>query len=211
MVDPAVLPGFLVAVLLISLAPGTDMAFIIATSADRGSRSGVQAAVGMATGMVLWTLAATLGLGALLRAEPAVFASIRVLGALYLLWLGVRTLRSARARASASVKHQSASAATNLVWRGMLTNLTNPKILVFFVAFLPQFVRTSSGGASVQLLTLGGLFLLMGLGVDCLTALAAGSLRTMLRPGARTITALNVAAGATFCVLAAALAAEAVG
>jgi threonine/homoserine/homoserine lactone efflux protein len=208
MVDPAVLPGFLVAVLLISLAPGTDMAFIIATSVDRGSVAGVQSAVGMAIGMAIWTIAATLGLGALLHAEPAVFASLRILGAAYLLWLGVSTLRSAHA--DASNERQSRSPVGYLVGRGMLTNLTNPKILVFFVAFLPQFVRSSTGGASVQLLTLGGLFLLVGLGVDCLIAVAAGSLRTMLAPGGRTITALNVAAGATFCVLAAALAAEAV-
>jgi threonine/homoserine/homoserine lactone efflux protein len=207
MVDPAVLPGFLVAVLLICLAPGTDMAFIIASSVDRGSGAGVQSAVGMAMGMAVWTVAATLGLGALLHAEPAVFASLRILGALYLSWLGVSTLRSARADAGNETPPP--SAVTYLVGRGMLTNLTNPKILVFFVAFLPQFVRTSTNGASVQLLTLGGLFLLVGLGVDCLIALAAGSLRTMLRPGGRTATILNLAAGATFCVLAAALAAEA--
>jgi threonine/homoserine/homoserine lactone efflux protein len=207
MVDPAVLPGFLVAVLLISLAPGTDMAFIIATSVDRGSGAGVQSAVGMAIGMAIWTIAATLGLGALLHAQPAVFASLRILGAVYLLWLGVSTLRSARSDGSSET--QSRSPVGRLVGRGMLTNLTNPKILVFFVAFLPQFVRTSSDGASVQLLTLGGIFLLVGLGVDCVTALAAGSLRTMLRPGGRAATVLNVAAGVTFCVLAAALAAEA--
>jgi threonine/homoserine/homoserine lactone efflux protein len=207
MVDPAVLPGFLVAVLLISLAPGTDMAFIIATSVDRGSGAGVRSAVGMAMGMAVWTIAATLGLGALLHAEPAVFASLRILGAVYLLWLGVSTLRSARA--DGSNERQSRSPVSYLVGRGMLTNLTNPKILVFFVAFLPQFVRTSSNGASVQLLTLGGMFLVVGLGVDCLTALAAGGLRTMLRPGGRAATVLNVAAGVTFCVLAAALAAEA--
>jgi threonine/homoserine/homoserine lactone efflux protein len=207
MVDPAVLPGFLVAVLLISLAPGTDMAFIIATSVDRGSVAGVQSAVGMAIGMAIWTIAATLGLGALLHAEPAVFASLRILGAAYLLWLGVSTLRSAHA--DASNERQSRSPVGYLVGRGMLTNLTNPKILVFFVAFLPQFVRTSSHEASVQLLTLGGIFLLVGLSVDCITALAAGSLRTMLRPGGRAASVLNVAAGVTFCVLAAALAAEA--
>lgn len=207
MVDPTVLPGFLVAVLLICLAPGTDMAFIIATSVDRGSRAGVQSAAGMALGMAVWTIAATLGLGALLHAEPAVFASLRILGALYLLWLGVSTLRSARA--DPSDQAPSPSAVTYLVGRGMLTNLTNPKILVFFVAFLPQFVHNSRSGASVQLLTLGGLFLLVGLGVDTVIALAAGRLRTMLHPGGRTATALNVAAGATFCVLAAALAGEA--
>jgi threonine/homoserine/homoserine lactone efflux protein len=208
MVDPSVLPGFLVAVLLICLAPGTDMAFIVATSVDRGSAAGVQSAFGMAMGMAVWTIAATLGLGVLLQADPAIFASLRILGAIYLLWLGVNTLRSARA--DAGNQPPSPSAVTYLVGRGMLTNLTNPKILVFFVAFLPQFVRTSTNAASVQLLTLGGLFLLVGLGVDCLIALAAGSLRTMLRPGGRTATMLNVAAGATFCVLAAALAGEAV-
>jgi threonine/homoserine/homoserine lactone efflux protein len=208
MVDPSVLPGFLVAVLLICLAPGTDMAFIVATSVDRGSAAGVQSAFGMAMGMAVWTIAATLGLGVLLQADPAIFASLRILGAIYLLWLGVNTLRSARA--DAGNQPPSPSAVTYLVGRGMLTNLTNPKILVFFVAFLPQFVRTSTNAASVQLLTLGGLFLLVGLGVDCLIALAAGSLRTMQRPGGRTATMLNVAAGATFCVLAAALAGEAV-
>jgi threonine/homoserine/homoserine lactone efflux protein len=207
MVDPAVLPGFLVAVLLICLAPGTDMAFIIATSVGRGSAAGVRSAVGMALGMVLWTIATALGLGALLHAEPAVFASLRILGAVYLAWLGVGTLRSARADAGTEAPP---SESAYLVGRGMLTNLTNPKILVFFVAFLPQFVRSAANGASLQLLTLGGLFLLVGLGVDCLVALAAGSLRTVLRPGGGAARALNVAAGITFCVLAAALAAEAV-
>jgi threonine/homoserine/homoserine lactone efflux protein len=208
MVDPAVLPGFLVAVLLICLAPGTDMAFVIATSVGRGSAAGVRSAVGMALGMVLWTIATALGLGALLHAEPAVFTSLRIVGAAYLAWLGISALRSARADAGA--ESPSPSPGTRLVGRGMLANLTNPKILVFFVAFLPQFVRPSSDAASVQLLTLGGLFLLVGLGVDCLVALAAGSLRTVLRPGGGTARALNVAAGITFCVLAAALAAEAV-
>jgi threonine/homoserine/homoserine lactone efflux protein len=207
MVDPAVLPGFLIAVLLICLAPGTDMAFIIAMSVGRGSRAGVQSAVGMAIGMAIWTAAAALGLGALLHAEPAVFASLRVLGAVYLLWLGVTALRSARA--DANTETPSPPAPTYLVGRGMLTNLTNPKILVFFVAFLPQFVSTSSNGEGMQLLILGGLFLLVGFSVDCLVALSAGKLRSMLRPGGRAATTLNVAAGATFCVLAVALAAEA--
>ena len=183
------------------------MAFIIAASADRGTRAGVQSALGMAIGMALWTVATSLGLAALLHAEPAALYAIRVIGAAYLLWLGFTTLRSAR-RSSISAEAP-APARQNFVVRGMMANLINPKIVVFFAAFLPQFVRTSAGLVSLQLLTLGGLFLVTGLGVDCLVALAAGRLRLALRPGRRLATGLSVTAGIVLCGLAATLAAGA--
>jgi threonine/homoserine/homoserine lactone efflux protein len=205
MVELGVLPGFLLAVLLICLAPGPDMAFIIATSTDRGSRAGVQSALGMAIGMALWTVATALGLAALLHAEPAALLVIRVVGAAYLLWLGITTLRSAR-RSSASPQAPSAGG-RNLVVRGMMANLINPKVVVFFAAFLPPFVRASAGPASLQLLTLGGLFLLTGLGVDCMVALAAGHLRQALRAGGRLAVGLSLTAGVVLCVLAGTLAA----
>ena len=207
MIELSVLPGFLLVVLLICVAPGPDMAFIIAASTDRGTRAGVQAALGMAIGMALWTVATSLGLAALLRAEPAALDAIRVIGAAYLLWLGITTLRSAR-RSSISAQAP-APAGQNFVVRGMMANLINPKIVVFFAAFLPQFVRTSAGPASLQLLTLGGLFLLTGLGVDCLVALGAGHLRLALRTGGRLATGLSVTAGIVLCGLAVTLAAGA--
>jgi threonine/homoserine/homoserine lactone efflux protein len=204
-VAPAVLPGFLLVALLICVAPGPDMAFIIAVSIGAGWRAGVQSAVGMALGQVLWTVATAFGLAALLHTSPLALVGIRVFGAGYLLWLGVTTLRSARSGSAGPQEH--APAGRNFAVRGMLTNLTNPKVMMFFAAFLPQFVRASAGPASVQMLTLGGLFLLAGLGVDSLVALAAGRLRLSMQPGRRTATVLNVIAGITFCALAAGLAA----
>jgi len=213
MVDPGMLSAFLLVALLICIAPGPDMVFIIAASIDRGSRAGVRSALGMATGIALWTVATALGLAALLHAAPAALDVIRVVGAGYLLWLGFTTLRSARsarsARGSSVTTQAPASTGQNLIVRGLMTNLLNPKVVVFFAAFLPQFVRPAAGSVSLQLLTLGGLFLLMGLGVDCMVALAAGRLRQALHPGGRLATGLSVTAGVVLCGLAATLAAGA--
>jgi threonine/homoserine/homoserine lactone efflux protein len=209
MIEPAVLPAFLLVVLLICIAPGPDMAFIIAMSIDWGWRAGVRAAIGMAAGQALWTVATALGLSALLRAEPAALDAIRIVGALYLLWLGITTLRSARASSNSSGE-KAASTGRNFVVRGLLTNLGNPKVVMFFAAFLPQFVRPAAGPASFQLLTLGGIFVVAGLGVDSLVALGAGRLRLALQPGGRMATALSVTAGIVLCGLAVALAVEVV-
>jgi len=140
-------------------------------------------------------------------AEPAALLAIRVIGVGYLLWLGFSTLRSARR--SSTGKDVLVPTGRNLVARGMMTNLANPKIVVFFVAFLPQFVRPAGSPVSLQLLTLGGLFLMIGLAVDSLVALTAGHLRLALRPGGRMATGLSITAGIVLCVLAAALAVEA--
>lgn len=208
MVDPAVLPGFILVVLLICVAPGPDMAFIIAMSIDSGSLAGVRSAAGMAAGMALWTVATALGLGAILHELPAAFAAIRAAGAVYLLWLGITTLRSARAARAAGGGGQAGVPERKFALRGMLTNLANPKIAVFFAAFLPQFVRSSAGPAWPQLLTLGALFLLAGLLVDSLVAMGAGRLRQALAPGGRMAAALSVTAGIVLCALAVGLAVE---
>lgn len=183
------------------------MAFIIAMSIDSGSRAGVQSAIGMAVGQVLWTVATALGLAALLHAEPAALDAIRIVGAAYLLWLGFTTLRSARA--SATSTEPPASTGRKFFLRGMLTNLGNPKVIVFFAAFLPQFVRPAAGPVSLQLLSLGGLFVLAGLGVDSLVALIAGRFRKALNPGGRTARALSITVGLVLCALAVVLVIEA--
>jgi threonine/homoserine/homoserine lactone efflux protein len=205
MVDPAVLPGFLLIALAICVAPGPDMAFVAAMSISGGSLSGVRAAAGMAAGMAVWTLATALGLAALLHAVPAAMEAIRIAGAAYLLVLGITTLRSARKAATEPVP---APPGGRIVLRGLLTNLGNPKIVVFFAAFLPQFVRASAGPAWSQLLILGLLFLVMGLAVDSAVATAAGALA--LVPGGRVQVVLGVTAGLVLCGLAVGLALEAI-
>ena len=205
MINPAVLPGFLGAVLVISFAPGPDMAFIVATSIGWGARAGVKSAIGMAMGMGLWTIGSAVGLGALLRTEPAAFDAIRLAGAAYLCWLGFSTFRSLRA---APPEDPPAGAGERLVMRGVIANLTNPKILIFFVAFLPGFVSSGSSSASAQLLTLGVLFLTVGLCVDSGVALAAGRLRELARPNGRATLTMTIAAAITYLALAAVITIE---
>jgi threonine/homoserine/homoserine lactone efflux protein len=126
-------------------------------------------------------------------------------GAAYLCWLGFSAFRSLRA---APHEDAPAEAGERLVLRGVIANLTNPKILMFFVAFLPGFVSSGSSSASAQLLTLVVLFLAVGLCVDSGVALAAGRLRELARPRGHAARTMTVAAAVTYLALAAVIALE---
>jgi len=200
-IDTRVLPGFLVAVFLVTLAPGPDNTYIAAVALARGTRAGLQSALGMSLGMVVHVCAAALGLAALLRSTPDALVVIRLLGAGYLAWLAVTTLRAVRRRAfQGGPPHDG-----RLLWRAVLTNLTNPKVIIFFAAFLPQFTRPGHGPLVVQLLTLGVLFLLVGLLCDSLIGVSAGHLGSAVGSTGRAAQILTVVAGLTFAALAALL------
>jgi threonine/homoserine/homoserine lactone efflux protein len=204
MLDPAVLPGFLVAVALVTLAPGPDNTYIAAVALARGSRAGVLSAAGMSLGMVVHVSAAALGLALLLRSTAWVLTSVQLAGAAYLGWLAVTTLRAARRATHLG----DAPPDRQLLKRAVLTNLTNPKVIIFFAAFLPQFTRHGHGPLAVQLLTLGSIFLLVGLVCDSAIGLAVGRLGRSVAPGGRGATTLTVVAGLTFATLAVVLLAE---
>jgi threonine/homoserine/homoserine lactone efflux protein len=197
MIDPAVLPGFLAAVFLVALAPGPDNTYIAAVALARGARAGLVSAAGMSLGMVVHVCAAALGLAVLLRSAPEALVAVRLLGAAYLGWLAVTTLRSA----SRDAGEPSADPGASLLWRAALTNLTNPKVVIFFAAFLPQFTRPEQGSLAFQLLTLGLIFLLVGLVCDVVVGISAGRLGRLLGAGGGAARALTVVAGLTFAVL----------
>ena len=207
MLDPAVLPGFVTAVVLVTVAPGPDNAFIAAVALDRGVRAGLLSAVGMALGMVVHVTATALGLALVLRSAPAALDVVRLLGATYLAWLAVTTLRSAGSRPTAAHRPPPDR---NLLGRAVLTNVTNPKVILFFAAFLPQFVRTGHGPAGLQLATLGLIFLLVGLAVDAGVGVGAGKLGQVLAADGRAATATTRLAGLTFAALATLLLVDAV-
>jgi threonine/homoserine/homoserine lactone efflux protein len=204
MIDIAVLPGFLIAVFLVTLAPGPDNTYIAAVALARGTRAGLESAVGMSLGMVVHVCAAAFGLAALLRATPDALVAIRFLGAAYLSWLAATTLRSARHIASAQRAPED-----RLFRKAILTNLTNPKVIIFFAAFLPQFTRPGHGPVAVQLLTLGAMFLLVGLLCDSVIGVSVGYLGRAIGSTGRAAQSLTVVAGLTFAVLAAILLLEA--
>ena len=200
MLDLAVLPGFLVAVVLVTLAPGPDNTYIAAVALARGSRAQRVALrrQGCPFGMLVHVGApSTLGLAVLMRSTPWVLTAVQLAGAAYLGWLAVTTLRAARRATPITA----APPPRQLLKRAVLTNLTNPKVILFFAAFLPQFTRHGHGPLAVQLLTLGLIFLLVGLICDSAIGLTVGRLGRSFAPGGRGTTTLTTVAGLTFATL----------
>jgi threonine/homoserine/homoserine lactone efflux protein len=183
--DSASLLIFIAASLALLLTPGPAVLYIVARSLHEGRRAGLVSCLGIAVGTLLHIAAVTFGLAALVLSSAMAFAAVRYLGAAYLIYLGLRTLL-ARSDAAEDRASPPARRLRRIFFEGILVNATNPKAVLFFVAFLPQFVDLSRGEPQRQLLVLGLVFLVMALTTDSAFALAAGSLRGWLtRRGAR--------------------------
>ncbi len=152
------LPFLAVSALLI-VAPGPDMALVARNSLVAGARGGILTSLGSATGLVIWTLAASAGVAALLRASEPAFLALKIVGAAYLVFLGVQALRAAWRRDGGAAPVRTRS--RRFYRQGLVSNLGNPKIAVFFTSFLPQFAP--AGASFFALLALGLLFSLMTL------------------------------------------------
>lgn len=209
MVDIGLYLVFIVTVVLICIVPGTDMVYIITHGVSMGVRAALVASLGMSVGMMVHTTAVVLGLGALVAASPTAYALLRYAGAAYLVYLGVRTLLDSRHRPETAEPDDSGSPVGRrlpmaaVFGRAVVTNVLNPKIVVFYLAFLPQFVRSDQGGSSGQLLVLGLTFVVIGLLIDAAVALASGRIGIWLRRDNRSVTWLNRLAGTVFLGLAA--------
>jgi threonine/homoserine/homoserine lactone efflux protein len=162
---------FLSAALLLNLTPGPDMLFVAGTSAARGRRAGVLAALGVGLGCAVHIVLAAVGLSALLATSAFAFAVIKWAGAAYLVWVGISMMR---ARPSVSAV-ATPPGARNVFWQGALTNALNPKVALFFLAFLPQFVDAGASGQAGAFVALGVLFTISGTVVNAIVALAAGT------------------------------------
>jgi threonine/homoserine/homoserine lactone efflux protein len=176
--DWPVFLSFALAGLALNIVPGADMTFVIAASARGGRRDGLIAALGIGAGALFHILAAVLGLSALLASSQAAFALLKWVGAAYLLYLAVAILRSGPTQAGTP---QAAFSGWRLFRSAMLVNLLNPKVAIFFLAFLPQFVDPQAAAPALQILCLGLWFDFAGTIVNCLVALAAASAAERLR------------------------------
>ena len=157
------LPFLALSVLLI-LIPGPDTAVVTKNALVGGRRSGVLAAIGVSIGLTVWTIAAAFGIAALLRASAVAFLVLKLAGAVYLIWIGVQMLRARGFVPPTSTDHglTRRAAGRKAVRQGLLSDLGNPKIAVFFTSFLPQFVH-GHGSAFAPLLMLGGIFAVLTL------------------------------------------------
>ena len=173
------LPVFLLAALILLLTPGPAVLYIIARSMDQGRIAGFVSVLSIESGNSLHVLAATLGLSAILMSSALAFSIVKYLGAAYLIYLGIRRLLARdQGHEFAKVQHQSLH---RIYSQGVLVATLNPKTALFFLAFLPQFVDPSAGSVSLQLLTLGGLFVMMAIVTDSMYALLASTAGSWLK------------------------------
>ncbi|MBI5566574.1 MAG: LysE family translocator [Chloroflexi bacterium] len=173
MFDLPHLPVFLAAALILLLTPGPAVLYIVARSLDQGRTAGFVSVLSIEVGNFVHVLAATLGLSAILMSSALAFSIVKYLGAAYLIYLGLRRLFTREATDQpASTQPQQLR---RIFRQGVLVAILNPKTALFFFAFLPQFVDSSQGTVTLQLLTLGCLFVLMAIVTDGLYALAAST------------------------------------
>jgi threonine/homoserine/homoserine lactone efflux protein len=186
---------FMTGAAILLVIPGPVVMYVVSRSIGHGRSAGLVSVMGTVVGTLCHVAAATLGLSAVLASSALAFQFVKYLGAVYLIYLGIRTLRS-----SDTVLFEAASGERRLVrlfGQGVFVNLLNPKTALFFLAFLPQFVDPSRGHATLQIFELGVLFALMGWCSDSMWALAAGTAADHLRRNIRLRRAQrNVSGGA---------------
>ena len=202
--DSHLYAAFVLAALVIQFTPGPGMLFVVTQGLTGGGRAGRAAACGAAAGMLVHTSAVALGLAAVLRAAPMAMDVLRFAGAAYLVWLAIRSLRSPGLAPSASVTQRSARLGAVFL-RGLINNLANPKVVLFHLALLPQFVDPSLGHLSLQLFVLGLTFLTLGLVIDLGIGSSAGRLGAYLSRHRAVSRRLNLLAGTVYGALAARL------
>jgi threonine/homoserine/homoserine lactone efflux protein len=190
---------FAAATLILNLMPGPDMMYIIARSLGQGRRAGLVSALGITGGCLFHAFAATVGIAALLRSWPIAFQMVRYGGAVYLVYLGIRLL--VRRRREDELEATTPSAPLSVIFRqGVITNVLNSKVALFFLAFLPQFVVPTRGSAPLQLAVLSMYFIFSTTILNLAVALLSGVAGHYLRRG-RNIARMERASGAVFIAL----------
>ncbi|HEY3557625.1 MAG TPA: LysE family translocator [Kribbella sp.] len=166
--------SFCLAALVVLVIPGPSVAYVVACSLRHGRAAGLASVLGVELGALIHVVAAAAGLGAILGSSPDLFRLIRYGGAAYLLAMGLRELRPPR---DDGPRHRAMPRSRlRMIRDGILVDLLNPKTILFFLAFLPQFVRPAEGSGPAQVLVLGACFVLLAAGCDATYAVAAGSL-----------------------------------
>jgi threonine/homoserine/homoserine lactone efflux protein len=197
---------FIVASLVLIATPGQDMILVMSRSVAQGVAAGVVTAAGVSVGLVGHTLLATLGLGAVLRTSEWLFIALKLIGAAYLIYLGIGLLRTRQS--GLPVGEQSARSLGRLFVDGAVSNLSNPKIAIFYFAFLPQFVSPSAQYPTLTVLVLGLAFAGLTFLVKAPVGVFAGRLSSWLRSRPDVLTWVFRSSGAILVALGARLALE---
>jgi threonine/homoserine/homoserine lactone efflux protein len=195
--SPEILAAYSAACLILFATPGPDMSLFLAKTIASGRKAGLVAMLGTMAGCCIHTLFAALGLSALIAASATAFTAVKIVGAVYLLWLAVQAIRHGSA-----LSLKPGGPARVSLWRtflvGLGINLTNPKIVLFFVTFLPQFVDAHDPNAPAQLVVLGLYFVVFSTPLSVLLILGAGRVVGLLKARPRLMRALDYSFAAIF-------------
>ncbi len=190
---------FIVASVLLTLAPGPDIIYVLTRGVAQGVKAGLAAAVGFATGCIFHTVLAAVGIAALIRSSEWAFDAVRYAGAAYLVWIGVQALRH---RASFSIEGARDARTLATIYRqSVIGNVLNPKVTLFFLAFLPQFVDTQAGHLGWQMALLGAIFMVQTVVIFGAVAVFSGMIGAWVRRKPAIGERLNIFAGVTFIAL----------
>lgn len=204
--DRGSLAIYVAASLALIATPGQDMLYVVSRSLAQGRIAGICSALGVCLGILVHTALAAFGVGAVLRASATLFLALQVGGAAYLIYLGVRMLL-APAGAAALGAARGRTSLPALVWQGVVSNVSNPKIVLFFVAFLPQFVDPASAHPTRDLVFLGVLYAALALPVKSAVGIAAGTFSERILGSPAAFRWINRASAAVLIALGARLAA----
>ncbi|NNU67361.1 MULTISPECIES: LysE family translocator [Rhizobium] len=192
--------AFLSAAVLLNLSPGPDIAFILGHTMRSGKRAGFSALFGVWSGACLHVLMAALGLSAILAASAVAFSTVKWIGAAYLVWLGIQALRSGGGDGLITAAGESLPVA-RIYRQGILVSLLNPKVAIFFLAFLPQFVVEGAGPAWAQLMLHGALIIVVAAFIEPPLVLLGGRLADAIRHNQKIGLWLDRGLGALFVAL----------
>jgi threonine/homoserine/homoserine lactone efflux protein len=195
---------FVVSGLLLNIAPGVDFLYVLSRAASRGTLAGVWAALGIGLGCFVHISFAALGLSAILASSAIAFTAVKWVGAAYLIYVGISMIRQRGGLSLALANNGVAAPAdgyTRIFWQGFLTNVLNPKVALFFLAFVPQFIDAASPTKVQAFLLLGAIFNTTGTLWNLFVAWAAGFLSSRLRLASRVGLWLNRSLGAMFVAL----------
>ncbi|WP_072393645.1 LysE family translocator [Hyphomicrobium sp. CS1BSMeth3] len=192
---------FVAAGLLLNITPGPDMAYIMGRSAQLGARAGAVAALGITAGCFVHIAAAALGLSAILSTSAEAFFILKLVGAVYLVWVGISLLRNAGVSDAAASNGRAAISLRGIFLQGFLTNALNPKVALFFLAFLPQFISAGAPSKALAFVVLGLIFCATGTIVCLMVAWFTARASAALSAGSVVRTWMERALGSLFVLL----------
>ena len=192
---------FVLSGLLLNITPGADTLYIVGRGTAQGWRAGAVAALGIGAGCLVHTLAAALGLSAILATSATAFGMVKWVGAAYLVWLGIALLRSTPPASNRAIPPSPPASLRKVFAQGFLTNVLNPKVALFFLAFLPQFIDPGAPDKALAFVFLGLVFNVNGTLWNLFVAWSAAGIGRRLAGGSRTAIWLNRAVGSVFVYL----------